>query len=372
MGNVGRFFCVALPFILTAGSLITLLVATLGGIANTNLYLFQVNLKQLSINPLDLPDIKSIVGARSVLADVETTISSASASFAKRSTVQWHDEALLAARQGQGNNEGRQASGAGSGADGNITAADLGLGDLYDVSLWGYCRTDQTGKRECTKAKFNWAQDTVNTTAQDIENFGSAAAGQQVNMPKQVQDAVQAFASITRWTEIAFIVALIALAVELIFGIFATCTRVLSCITFIVAGVASAAVIAAASLATAMAVVVVGSVESTARFYGVRSTFNTSFLTLVWLSAALALGASFFWLFTICCCKPEHRSSSKKSKHASSDAEKLLPTTAYQPLHEPEHNGYYNHNSAPQYGAPRYPSGAPRSDIAYEPYSHRA
>jgi hypothetical protein len=44
-----------------------------------------------------------------------------------------------------------------------------------------------------------------------------------------------------------------------------------------------------------------------------------------------------------------------------------MPHGSYQPLHEPQHNGFYN--NAPQYGGPRYPSGG-RSDLAYEPYSH--
>jgi hypothetical protein len=186
-----------------------------------------------------------------------------------------------------------------------------------------------------------------------------------------VTDAINAFATLTKWTEIAFIIALVCLGVELFFGIFATCSRAWGCVTFIVASITTVAVMAAASLATAMSVLVVGTVEGVARWYGVRSSFNTTFLSLIWLSAALALGAGFFWMFTICCCAPD-RSSRKDRKRSTQDAEKLLPTSAYQPLHEPEHNtGFYNNNTAPQYGAPRYPSGAPRSDIAYEPYSHR-
>jgi hypothetical protein len=345
--GVGRFFCVALPFILTVGSLIFLLVATLGGVANTNLFLFRVNTTDLSINPAS---IGNLLNSR---ADLSASLVEARGEF------KWHDRRLLG-KTGSGNSQSQTQSN-------NITAADLGLGNLYDVSLWGYCVTGQDGARVCTKPTFNWAASALNTTF--LENFGSAATGKKIDLPDEITTALTAFTTVAKWTEITFIVALICLGVELFFGIFATCSRAWACVTFIVASITSAAVIGAASLSTAMAVVVVGSVEGTARWYGVNSAFNTTFLSLVWLSAALALGAGFFWMFTVCCCAPSH--GSRKSKARSGDAEKLLPTGAYQPLHEPEHTGYYGQNNAPQYGAPRYPSGAPRSDIAYEPYSHR-
>jgi hypothetical protein len=360
---------VALPFVLTVGSLIFLLVATLGGVANTNLYMFQVNLTDLSINPAQLPSLNF----RSIIL-TEADVAGSLPVLGARDSVEWHDKRVLAERKGKSSGSGSSSTGttqAATASGSNVTAADLGLANLYDVSLWGYCRTGQDGTRTCTKAQFNWAEATVNGTANDLQNLASAATGQKITIPKQITDAVQAFATLAKWTEIAFIAALICLGVELFFGIFATCSRAWSCVTFIVASITSIIVVAAAALATTMSVLVVGTVEGTARWYGVDSSFNTSFLALIWLAAALALGAGFFWMFTVCCCAPSHGSSKKSKRHAG-DAEKLLPTGAYQPLHEPEHNaGYYNNASAPVYGAPRYPTNAPRSDIAYEPYSHR-
>ncbi|KAK2060302.1 SUR7 protein [Colletotrichum caudatum] len=308
--GVGRVICVALPFILTIASLIFLMVAALGGVSNKDLYMFRVNLTDLEVSPASVSSIVS--------------------------------------RQTQTS---------------NITAADLGLNDLYDIGLWGYCTTDTNGGKTCTKPKFDWAADYLNTSS--LEAIGTAA-GRRIELPDEVKTALSAFKTATKWTQVAYIIAFIALGLEIVFGIFANCTRAMSCITFLVASVASLAVCASAALSTAMSVIVVGAVEGTARFYGVAAGFNNSYLALVWISAAFALGAGFFWMFTICCCAPSHTKRSKRN----SDGEKLLPQPAsYQPIHE--ENGYYKQQQATQYGAPRYASGA-RDEMAYEPYSHRS
>lgn len=345
----GRFVCVALPFALAIGSLIAMLVAGLAGVADKSLYMFRANLTDLSISATS---ISSLINTRSVTGD-------------------FHDASQLT--------DG--LTGAETADDGsktsNITAADLGLYNLYDVGLWGYCYTTTTGNRSCTKAKFNWAANALNTSTSTLQTLATAS-GQNVTLPDEVTKAMDTFATVTKWTEVVFIIAYIALAVEILFGIFANCSRAISCVTFIIAGVATVAVCAAASMATAMSVVVVGTVESTAKWYGVKADFNTKFLAAVWIGAAFAIAAGFFWMFTICCCAPDH--SSRKSRglgskrHLDNEAgEKLMPIGAYQPLHEPENTGYYGQQHGNhQYGAPRYPSGAGRSDLAYEPYSHRA
>lgn len=325
--GVGRFFCVALPFALTVGSIIFLLVGALAGVADKSLYLFRLDVSDLSIDPASVDSIIDNISSRDL-----------------------HDRAAKTT---------------------NITAADLGLAKVYDIGLWGYCYTDQKNKRHCTKAKFDWANDALNTSY--IEHFGSAA-GVEIDLPEEIENALKAFRHVTKWTEVAYIVAFIALAVEIVLGIFANCSTLVSCCTWIIAGIATTLVGCAAGLSTAMAAVVVGAVEASAKYYGVSGKINTTFLSVVWISFALALGASMFWVFTICCCKPEHRSSNRKNRR--SDGEKLLPSGGgYAPLgndHEMTSGNYYNQNqSKSQYGAPRYPSGA-RSDLAYEPYSHRA
>jgi len=337
MANVGRFFCVALPFILTLISLILLLIAGLSGVTNKSLYMFQVDVSELQISP---DSIKTLINGRDIVA---------------RDIVDDVTDFVT----------GNTGNSGGSGS--NITAGDLGLPDHYNIGLWGFCTTDDNGAdRKCTKPKYNWAASTLNTTI--IDKFNSYAGGA-IEIPDKVSSAIDAFVTVSRWTQIVFIAALAALAVQIFVGLFATCTRIASCITFLVAGVSSVAVLAAASLSTATAVIIVGAIKGTATIYGADASFNGTYLGLVWASAAFALGAGFFWLFTICCCAPDHTSRRRTKRGA--DSEKAVPTGAYQPLQDPHdysRNSYYNQQA---YATPAFPNNAQRSDMAYEPYSHR-
>jgi len=329
MANFGRFVCVAMPLLLTSASLIALLAAALAGVTDKSLYMFRANLTDLSISP---SSVSSILGPRQTFHNVEGIISDA-----------------LKPVTGAGTSGSKAGSG-------NITAADLGLFDLYDVGIWGYCYTPRNGSRDCTKPAFNWAHTLFNETTGDINSL-ITLSGKNVTIPKAVTDAMDAFTNVSRWTQIVLIISFVALAVALLFGIFANCSRAFSCVTFIVATVASVAVCAFAALATATSVVIVGTIKGTARFYGVGGEFNTRFLATVWISAAFALAAGFFWLFTICCCKPDHSRSSRRSRHG--DGEKLIPGP-YQPLGDQSGSRYA---SGPSYAQPQ-------RDLAYEPYSH--
>lgn len=341
--GVGRFFCVALPFILSAASLIALLIACLAGVTNKDLYMFRVNATDMQISQSDLKGL--IEGAiNTTLGDIPDFP-----------------------------NLGNLGDITSRDTNGNVTAAQLGIDSVYDVALWGYCETDSSGNRNCTSPEFDWAADHLNTTW--VEAVG-AFSGSVISFPEEITKALKTFQTVSKWTQVAYIVAFVSLGLAVLFGIFANCTRVMSCVTFIVASFAAVIVIAAASLSTVTSSVVVGSLEASAKMYGVRANFNTTFLALVWISAAFASGAAFFWLFTICCCAPNHNSRKSRNRD-STDGEKLLPITgsknaAYQPLGSPAHQGFYDAQSNNQYGAPRHASGGARADMAYEPYSHRS
>lgn len=352
--GVGRFFCVALPLLLVIASIVATLIAVLAGVVHENLSLFSLDLEDLTINDANFENIASSLG---VDDDLDKIGLKARADIEVR-------------------------------AD-NITASALGLADKYDITLWGYCYKNSKGKKKCSDHKFDWADSALNTTF--IEDFGSAA-GVKITLPKEIKSALKTFKTVMKWTEIAFIIALVALGIEFVVGIFANFTRIISCLTWLIAGVAALLTCASATLATVTAAVVVGAVESTAKFYGVKGTVGTKFLATIWIGAAFAIAATLFWIFTICCCKPEHRSS-RRDKHRSADGEKLLPTggftqRGYAPLSN-EHEmtsgaggaaGSYYNPTQPQFDPAydsshsnaRYPAGNGRSDLAYEPYSHRA
>jgi len=343
--GVGRFVCVALPFALTVCSLICILIVMLAGVTNHNLDMFEVNTKNLSISSNSLQNLENLV---------------------KRDLSHLTSAAL----------ENANAANTAATAGINITAADLGLADKYKVSLWNYCY--ETGSNTtCTKAKFGWASSALNTTA--IESLASSTTGVKVTLPKELTASLKTFTVFSKWTDVVYIIAFITCVVELFFGIFAICSRAGSCLTFLVSGLSTVTIVAASIMATVQSSIVVGTLDSTAKAYGVKSSLNTSFLATTWLAAAFSIGGGLFWMFTICCCAADHHTKRSNRQSRADDSEKLIPTGAYQRVGEPEHyhNGAYAGQQQGIY-APQQQYGVPsnarpiRGNGAYEPYAHAA
>jgi hypothetical protein len=365
MGGVGRYFCVALPFILTVASIIAALIVGLTGVSSNDLYLFRIDVSNLSIDASQLQQFVNNVSALASGTSLEDltnqfgdkinqageNVSDAAQDIVSRSPIEWHDASLL--------KEQTDADDLVQALDGKeIKASDLGLANVYDFTLWGYCSTPQEGKRNCTKAEFDWASSKL-----DLDWLEKLIEESQLNvtLPKELNDGLKLYATITKWTEVVFIIAIIALALELVVGLFTACSRAVSCVTWIISGFATAAMIATAVLLTVTGATVTGIVLGVSHDYGVKAHVNTSFLAVVWLGVAFAIGAGLFWLFSICCCKPENRPYVKASRHAN---EKFVPNGSYAPLGENRNSAYsgYNYNGPQRDGA--------RSDLAYEPYSH--
>lgn len=357
MGRAGRYVCVAVPFILTVLAIIFLLVATLSGVTNKQLFMFEIDLTELSISTdsiKSLIDSRSLDGAhgidaRDILNDIGDTI-------------------------------GGDSAGSGKG----VTPSDIGLDDIYKISVWGYCSEGSNNKdAKCTKPKMGWADDALDTSF--IEDI-SKALGSDFEMPKEIESALDTFKTVSKWTQIVFIIALAALGAQIIVGLFSACTRIASCLCFLIAGLSTIATIAAAALSTATAAVIVGALEGSSEVYGAKGRMNKGFLALVWIAVAFAVSAAVFWLATICCCAPDHSSRRERRKAKHAEREKGYASSSYEPLQDPNdpyshggNNGHFGshgsqHNAPSFYEQPyattQYPHNG-RSDMAYEPYSHR-
>jgi hypothetical protein len=321
-----------------------MLIGGLAGVADKSLYMFRVNVSELSMSPLSVSNILNN-GTNLNLPDLDNL------NLDNLNIPNHHQQ-----RQAQTE---------------NITADDLGLFEVYDVNIWNYCYIDEDDKRHCAKSAFNWAAKELNMTT-DGWNSMLTSTGLNVSLPEEITDAINAFGTVSKWTQIVFCIAYVALAVELLVGLFAGFSRAISCITWLVALVATVATGAAAALATATAVIVVGALEATDEMYGVDAEVNTRFLATVWLGVAFALGAGLFWMFSICCCKPDH-SSSKRSIRSRDEHEKFIPSgPGYQRISDPHGPTAYQGGGgyAQPYPAPSY--GAPKNERtgAYEPFSH--
>lgn len=377
MGNVGRVICVALPFILTVASVIALLVAALAGVTDKSLYVLKLNTTDLSISASAISSLLSSRDLEGLQArDFGSSVSDAASSVA---------DAAGTATSNLGSDLGSLVSSASAAvasatdaasaitaiSSENITASDLGLAGAYYISLWNYCQVGTNGTKVCSKPAYNWASNTT-TSAEDKIETVAASLGSNVTLPSDVKEALTAFSTVSRWTEIVFIIAFIALGLETLVGLFSSCSRLISCCTWIIAAFATVAVGAAAGLSTAMASVVVGAVEGTAKAYGVTAAFNTRYLATVWLAFAFSLGASLFWVFTICCCAPERRAKmvggrgGGYTKHLDDDASMTGAPGAYAPLGAPAQS---HHNTNNAYGGAGYghqETGYTHQDTSYQ------
>lgn len=397
----GRFVCVALPLILCVAAIIALLYAVLAGVSHRNLNMFSVDVSNLTIDAsdardliqgldvsnlgdniedqikenlpdgTDLEDLKSKLPDGTTLDDLKDKLPDGSSLSDIGNSIDL--DSLL------NNDKARRAVSARQ--EGAITASTLGLGDKYQVTLWGYCRVNSDGDRNCTDPEWDWASKHFNTTVLDTI---ADQTGLNISLPKELHDALDVFKPVTKWTQIGFAISLAALAVEFVIGTFALCTRVMSCLVWLWAGLTTTIVIATAALATVTASVVVGAIESVGHKYNAKASVNTSFLATIWIGAAFSIAAGLFWIFTICCCKPESRQERKARKGFNNDNEKLLPGSnrggygrlgddnemhggiGRSPQPSPGFSPAYNYG-----GGPQYPQNA-RSDLAYEPYSTRA
>jgi len=315
--GAGRFVCVALPFGLTIMSLVCLLIVMLNGITNKNLNMFEVKPQNLSISASNLANIEKAFH----LSDTDSIKNSK-----------------------------------------NFTAKDLGLADDYKVYMWNYC--SETGdNKNCSKAKFDWAHDSLNITAIN-EKARSSSGINNATLPKDITNSLKAFATVNKWTQVVYIIAFLLTVLELIVGIFGFFSRLGSCATYIVSGFATVAVIAASGLATTCSVIVVAAVNSTARSYGVKAKLNTGFLSLTWIACAFSIGAGLFWAFSMCCCKAEHHKKPAGEKFRAGQ------NSAYTPLHDP--NMAYQGQGQQSQGVYNMQHQKPMHGAGYEPYSHAA
>lgn len=313
MVSVRRVFCVAVPLVLLAASIICLLISGLTGVSSNDLYLFRVNLTELEVDPVSASSLISKLGGSN---DTASLVDSASTT--------------------------------------KITASDLGLANIYDISLWGYCYLPETGDRICSKAMFDWASYYLNATS--LEANGSASATE-VELPAELTSSLKVFKKLTKWAEVVFIIAMGALGIEIFFGFFTACSTAISCCTWIFATFASVAVCCYAVMVTAISAIVVGAIEASAKWYGVKASMNTSFLAVTWVGAALSLAATLFWLFTICCCKPKNRPHDCNRK----STEKIMGPASYTPINPDQAAKKHSIFSRRQ-------GGANQGGKAYEPY----
>lgn len=261
--GAGRFFCVAVPFLLTLASLICILIVMTAGLSSKKIDMYSITPKGLS---LTLNDLKSISSDNNNLN---------TGSFGNK----------------------------------NITASMLGLNNGYQVYMWNYCyQAAADNKTTCSKGAFNWAAKALNVTGLQANISAAAikATGQNITIPHSITDAIKTYITISRWIQIVYIVAVVTTALELVVGLFGFCSRFASCLTYIVSAVSSLSILVASAGATAASVVLVGALNTTVKKYGVTESVDRKFLAITWAAVLFSVTGGLFWIFTCCCCAANH------------------------------------------------------------------
>ena len=113
---------------------------------------------------------------------------------------------------------------------------NLTLNDFYDIGLWNYCtgnKTDGNFKTTfCSNRQSAFWFDPVS-----VWHLNSTSANSTEVLPDDLQKALTVYRDVAKWMFLAYIIAFLSTAAELIVGIFAICSRWGSCATSIVSAV---------------------------------------------------------------------------------------------------------------------------------------
>lgn len=251
-------------------------------------------------------------------------------------------------------------------------SAASNLRDFYDIGLWGYCAGNKTssGKYEvdyCSKPKAEFAFDPV--TVWGLNTTSSEDSVLSDIFPDGLQNAIKTYKKVFKWMFIAYIIAFIATALELVVGLTAICSRLGSLVTSLISGVAFLFTAAASITATAMFAVLIGVFNSDLDKYGMHATMGSHIYAATWIATVFAFCGPTFWLMSSCCC------AARSPYHGGNRRNRVMAEKApytYERVSEP-----YSHNSAYMGDAPapathyshqhNVPMQTFRQD-AYEPY----
>lgn len=308
MGKGGRIACIFLPYLLSIGALVCLILVGLGSTKSTSplndIYFIRMDLKDLSLGAVD-----------------------------KDSKLDALDKGLKIAK-------------------------DAGkLHDFYTVGLWNHCygqyKNDKYEVQKCTEKKAKYWFDPVEVwdLPDQVEDL----------FPKSLDKGLTSYRRVAKWLFIAYVIAFVANVVQLLIGITAIFSRWGSFATTIVGGVASLFTILASVTASALYGILTGAIKGGLKDLKITASMGGRMFAITWIAVAFTVAAGIFWIFSVCCCSGRSPYNHKDKRGRGVVAEKTPYT--YERVTSP-----YG-NPAPGQNVPMHNMPA-RQDMAYEPYRH--
>lgn len=239
----------------------------------------------------------------------------------------------------------------------------LGMNDYYTIYLRSYCHWngDDTYANCTDPQSYFWFNPIkvwhLNETGVNVDDY----------LPKEFHDGLSAYKAASKAIFYLYVGSLSAAAVTILVGISAIFSRWGSFFTTFCATAMWILLVGASVTVTVVYTILRTALNHTLEDdYGIVSTLGTRVLATSWIGAAFALGAGFFWFFSVCCCsgRSPYNQGSKEARRTR--AEKGPYT--YERVGSP-YLGPTNQQSVPLTnfgpGNNAYP---PQRGTAYEPF----
>ncbi|KAK4547170.1 hypothetical protein LTR36_001391 [Oleoguttula mirabilis] len=287
MGKAGRIACIFTPWALTIASLVCLVMVELAGWNSgmeTSLYFFEADFTNLTVSSASTLDNTTTLTLALEAAKSEDLL---------ESVYQIHLWNYCSA----------------SSSNGTIDACSKRQSEYYfdPVEVWGLNSTTVTSATSTTTSSDNAVESKISTLKNSTEALETEILG------KSGREALDAYKHVAKWMFIAYEVSFWTTLATILCGILAIFSRWGSLLTWLFSVVSTIFTFGAVLTSTVLFSVLVASLKALLDPYGVKVTLGTHALVVCWLAVVFSMGATFFWLFSICCCSgrsnPHHKSN---------------------------------------------------------------
>lgn len=124
------------------------------------------------------------------------------------------------------------------------------------------------------------------------------------HVPQKYLNSISSLHHVSRWSSIAYLIAILSAALTLPISILAFHRRLGSLLAAIISAATAAFAILASAAATVMYATLAAVIkEGSGGVHNLAPVINAHALGATWYASASATLAFFFWLFTACCCR---------------------------------------------------------------------
>ncbi|RMZ87768.1 hypothetical protein DV736_g4994, partial [Chaetothyriales sp. CBS 134916] len=340
MVKAGRVACIATPFILSLGALITLVLIFVAGTINKSdtvddFYFLKIDLSNLTVSGSSGSSLSGL-SAIGTLDGSSTNVTALG-------------DALETAKK------------------------TLGVRDYYTLYLRSSCSWyahNESQYAHCTSPTAYWWFNPVtawglNSTATPIDEL----------LSKSLRDGLSTYHHTSKAVFVLYTAALAAVATTLLVGLTAIFSRWGSLFTTFFAGAAATLLVGASAVATALFVVLRTALNHNLRDdYSIDSSVGSRSLVLSWIGAAFALGAAFFWLLSVCFCSGrspyDHRDGKRAGLRRTGTRAEKTPYT-YERVGSPYLGPSDPHDLGQNVPLQQYSSAAPPAFAAPPAHQHQ-